>query len=399
MQRIIGSILIVAGTTIGAGMLAMPIISANVGFSFMALILFCIWFAMFYTSILLVDVYKYNSPNDGLNTLTIKYLGKPGAIVTAISMLTLMYALVSAYITGGGEILRTNLELWLEREISPQITAVLFAVMFGGIIAFGTRIVDISTKIVFSIKLLFLCVVIGLLLPKIEAAHLAFTPTTALPVLATIPVVFTSFGFYVVIPSLVKYLDGNLKQLKWVFFIGSIIPLVLYLIWELTILGNIESSAFNVILQENSGLEGLLKAIRKIQDSSVIKVAFNIFAAAAILTSFWGVALSLSDYIKDLGKNRPMVNHSISATLLTFIPPLMFALFYPDGFIIALGYASVSLVILALVMPMLMLKKAQQQAGEQQPVLQKIAFVFLWGLSALIIVLQGLMVAKILPAY
>lgn len=399
MQKIIGSILIVAGTTIGAGMLAMPIISANVGFSFMAFILFCIWFAMFYTATLLVDVYRYNSPEDGLNTLTVKYLGNSGAIITAISMLTLMYALVSAYITGGGDILRTNLELWLGKEISPQLSAILFALLFGGIIAFGTRIVDISTKIVFSIKLLFLCIVIGMLLPRIEMVYLQHMPTTSIPVLATIPVIFTSFGFYVVIPSLVKYLDGNLKQLKWVFFIGSIIPLVLYLIWELTVLGNIEANTFNQILKENAGLEGLLKAIRAVENSKVIRVAFNIFAAAAILTSFWGVALALSDYIKDLGKNKPKIKNNMSAMLLTFTPPLLFALFYPDGFIIALGYASVSLVILALITPMLMLSKAQKQANVKQSLFQKIVFPFLWLLSALIIVIQFLVVANILPEF
>ena len=85
--------------------------------------------------------------------------------------------------------------------------------------------------------------------------------------------------------------------------------------------------------------------------------------------------------------------------LLTFIPPLMFAIFYPDGFVIALGYASVPLVVLALIMPMLMLSKAQKQAGVKQPITQKIAFLFLWALSALIFLLQGLMVAEIIPAY
>lgn len=399
MQKLIGSILIVAGTTIGAGMLAMPIISANVGFGFISLVLICIWFTMYYTSTLLVDVYKYNSPNDGLNTLTLKYLGKPGAIVTALCMLVLMYALVSAYITGGGEILRSNLEIWLDRKISPQASAILFATLFGGIIAFGTRLVDISTKIIFSIKLIFLCIVIGLLLPSIETEYLKYVPDNSIPVLAAIPVIFTGFGFSVVIPSLVKYLDGNIKQLKWVFFLGSALPLVIYLIWELTILGNIESSIFKAILSDNSGLDGLLKAIRAIHDSSIIKISFTIFAAAALLTSFWGVAMALFDYIKDLGRNKTYIKHSVSALLLTFIPPLMFALFYPDGFVIALGYASIPLVILALTLPMLMLRKAKIQANEKQSMAQKMFYAFFWLLSILIFILQGLMVARVIPSY
>lgn len=398
MQKIIGSILIVAGTTIGAGMLAMPIISANVGFLFMSFILFCIWLAIFYTSVLLVNVYQYNSINDGLNTLTLKYLGKSGAVITGLSMLTLMYALVSAYIAGGGDILRTNIEQLFNIHLSPQLSAVLFTLLFGGIIAFGTKAVDYSTKVVFSIKILCLCLVLGLLLPHIEMAYLSYLPQSPLPVLATIPIIFTSFGFSVVIPSLVKYLDGNLRQLKWVFFIGSSIPLVLYLIWELTILGNIESGVFSEILKNNSGIEGLLKSIQEIQDSPLIKISFTIFAAAAILTSFWGVALALNDYIKDLAKDRPKIKHHISAFILTFLPPILFALFYPDGFVIALGYASISLVILALIIPMLMLQKAKKQAGETTSVLQYISYGLLWVLAVSIVVLQILLALNLLPS-
>lgn len=394
MQRFIGSILIVAGTTIGAGMLAMPIISASVGFGFMTLILFTIWFAMCYTSILLVNVYKYNSHEDGLNTLTYKYLGNGGAIITALSMLSLMYALVSAYITGGGEIIKTNLESIFNITLSAEVAAVIFAVVFGGIILFGTRIVDISTKIVFSVKLLFLCIVIGLLLPKIQATNLSYIPSSALPIVATIPVIFTSFGFYVVIPSLVKYLHGDTKKLKWVFIIGSSIPLILYIIWELTILGTIENEKFTEILKENAGLEGLLSAIRNVYDSNVIRIAFNIFAAAAILTSFWGVALALNDFIKDLGKKKTYITNKFSALGLTFTPPIIFALFYPDGFIMALGYASISLVVLALIMPMLMLIKAQKQNGIKSGLLQRLAFAFLWVLAFAIIVIQLLLSAN-----
>ncbi|MGG5506067.1 MULTISPECIES: aromatic amino acid transport family protein [unclassified Myroides] len=398
MQKIIGSILIVAGTTIGAGMLAMPIISANVGFLFMSLILFCIWFAMFYTSVLLVNVYQYNPTSAGFNTLTLKYLGKPGAFITGLSMLTLMYALVSAYIAGGGDILRTNLEQILHIKVAPQLSSVLFTLIFGGIIAFGTKAVDYSTKVIFSTKILCLCLVLGLLLPHIEMAYLSYLPQSPLPVLATIPIIFTSFGFSVVIPSLVKYLDGNLRQLKWVFFIGSIIPLLLYLIWELTILGNIESSVFSEILKNNAGLEGLLLSIKEINNSRFIKIAFTIFAAAAILTSFWGVALALNDYIKDLAKDRPKIKHNISAFVLTFLPPILFALFYPDGFVIALGYASISLVVLALIIPMLMLQRAKKRAGEKTSFLHYTIYGFLWILSILIVVLQLLLAFEILPS-
>jgi tyrosine-specific transport protein len=42
------------------------------------------------------------------------------------------------------------------------------------------------------------------------------------------------------------------------------------------------------------------------------------------------------------------------AALITFVPPLLFAAFYPDGFILALGYAGVIVALIHGVLPALM---------------------------------------------
>lgn len=62
----LGSILIVAGTTIGAGMLAMPLAASGVGFPMIALMLIGLWALMSYTALLLVEVYQYNPAHLGL---------------------------------------------------------------------------------------------------------------------------------------------------------------------------------------------------------------------------------------------------------------------------------------------------------------------------------------------
>ncbi|WP_319950534.1 aromatic amino acid transport family protein, partial [Klebsiella pneumoniae] len=52
-NRTLGSIFIVAGTTIGAGMLAMPLAAAGVGFSVTLGLLIGLWALMCYTALLL----------------------------------------------------------------------------------------------------------------------------------------------------------------------------------------------------------------------------------------------------------------------------------------------------------------------------------------------------------
>ncbi|EPY7926284.1 aromatic amino acid transport family protein, partial [Klebsiella pneumoniae] len=58
-NRTLGSILIVAGTTIGAGMLAMPLAAAGVGFTVTLGLLFTLWALMCYTALLLLEVYQH----------------------------------------------------------------------------------------------------------------------------------------------------------------------------------------------------------------------------------------------------------------------------------------------------------------------------------------------------
>lgn len=396
-SKLIGSSLIIAGTAIGGGMLAMPIISSGVGFIGITIVMILIWLTMCYTAILLVETYKDNNPEDGLSTMTYKYLGKAGSIVTGISMLTLMYALVSAYIAGGSDILRLNLSKWLDTDVSPQITAFIFTVLFGGIVGLGARVVDIATKWIFVIKLLFLFIVIVVIFGHIKLDNLMQMPLESKLFYSSIPVIFTSFGFHIVVPSMVKYLDGDIKMLKKAFIYGSLLPLIVYVIWQLSILGSIEPETFFAIIKETKGLEAVIIAVNGVSESKWMNIPLNVFFSAAILTSFLGVALALFDYVKDLSKKKSFGKNTVIIYLITFIPPLLFALYYPKGFVIALSYAAISVVITSLFIPVLMYIKVKQERKESITLFQKIAFSLIFAFGISILVIQVLMTAGVLP--
>lgn len=67
-NRALGSVFIVAGTTIGAGMLAMPLAAAGVGFSVTLVLLFALWGLMCYTALLLLEVYQHVPADTGLGS-------------------------------------------------------------------------------------------------------------------------------------------------------------------------------------------------------------------------------------------------------------------------------------------------------------------------------------------
>ncbi|MBD2804246.1 tyrosine transporter TyrP [Xenorhabdus sp. ZM] len=393
-NRTIGSIFIVAGTTIGAGMLAMPLASVGVGFSTTITMLIFLWGLMSYTALLLVEVYQHNQTDSGLGTIAKRYLGNPGQWLTSFGMLFLLYALTTAYISGLGELLSINLSSWFDRPVSLSSSIIAFTVFVGGIVCISTRSVDLINRFLFTAKIIFLAIMLNVMLPHVDKANLMTMPVEQGLILSAIPVIFTSFGFHGSVPSIVRYMGGDTKKLRKVFIIGSVIPLVVYILWQTVTLGAASSSnSFINIIAQNPGLNGLLMAIREVV--TVPGVEFTVHLAIA--TSFLGVSLGLFDYLADLLKRSNNAKGRLQTGLMTFVPPLLCSLYYPN-FVMALTFAAVALSILALLLPCLLVWRcrAENKGGYRvkggKPAL---IFVFLCGIA--VIAIQICIVTGILP--
>ena len=86
-NKTFGSALIIAGTTIGAGMLAMPLTSAGIGFGYTVLLLVGLWALLVYSGLLFVEVYQTaDRLNDGVATLAEKYFGITGRVLATFKI-------------------------------------------------------------------------------------------------------------------------------------------------------------------------------------------------------------------------------------------------------------------------------------------------------------------------
>lgn len=397
-NRTLGSVFIVAGTTIGAGMLAMPIAAAGNGFLVSLAMLLALWALMCYTALLLVEVYQHESHEDGIGSVAQRYLGAGGKFITGFSMMFLMYALTAAYVSGAGEIITSNLKSSFAVEMADWMGIILFTIIGGGVVCFGTSSVDFINRILFTAKIIFLVIILALMMPHVEQQNLLSEPTEKVLILSAIPVFFTSFGFHGSVPSIVKYMGGDVKRLRIIFIIGSAIPLIAYILWQIATLGSIGTTTFVGILAENAGLNGLLDAIKDVAQSGRTELVAQMFMSLALATSFLGVALGLFDFLADLFKRQDNAAGRLQTGLLTFGPPLIFALFYPKGFVMALGYAAIALSILALLLPSAMAFKSRALNQRRYQVLGGsigLLIVFLCGI--IVIGVQLGIVFNILP--
>ena len=372
MNKTLGTTLLVSGTMIGAGMLAMPLTSAGIGFTFTVVLLISLWLLLTYSALLFVEVYQTTESDSGIGTLSALYFGNAGRVVSTTVMFVFLYALLAAYISGGGEILMKATQstglLGQEGVIantSPEMTLKIFigifTVFFGSFVIISTKVVDGFNRLLFFVMLAALVVVMFVMFPKASVQNLMAMPLDNALIISAAPIFFTSYGFHGSIPSLVKYMEGDVRGLRIAIVAGSAITLVGYILWQLSTHGVLSQSEFTQILKEKPTLYGLIEACRRITGSEIIASAVQLFSALALVTSFLGVALGLFDCTEDMLRKGL---HSNAGRLLlgaiTFLPPVLFAYFYPD-FIAALSYAGQMFAFFAVVLPVGLVWKARRR--------------------------------------
>ncbi len=354
-SKVFGSTLIIAGTTIGAGMLALPLASAGIGFSTSLFLMLGLWALMAFTALLMVELHQFAESDATLHTLAHTILGTKGKWIASFAVMFLFYALCAAYIAGGGAQFNQRISDIAGIELNGQVTTLLFTLLVAGVVTIGTHSVDKVNRVLFGLKLIAMVLVLSFLAPNITSQYLMSMPLQQGLIVAAIPVVFTSFGFHGSIPSIVRYLDGDVRSLRKVMIIGSALPLVIYVFWQSVTLGVISQEQ----LLSDTSLGALLVSLSQTVHQSNLSLIVGVFADLALLTSFIGVSLGLFEFMGDSLSKKLGNAKRVKTAAITFLPPLGFALFYPQGFIMALGYAAIALSVLAILLPTVMVYKVR----------------------------------------
>lgn len=372
-------------------MLALPLASAGIGFITSLLLMLALWLLMAFTALLMVELHQHAPANATLHTLAKQFLGDKGKWLATSAMLFLFYALCAAYIAGGGAQFGERLNQLFAIEVSPQAATVSFTVIVALVVTIGTAAVDKLNRVLFIAKMIAMVSVLFFLAPNMTESYLLTMPMQQGLIVAALPVIFTSFGFHGSIPVIVNYLDGNTRSLKKAIVIGSAIPLIIYVFWQLVTLGVLSQQE----MLENKGLTALIGQLANKVHVGQLGHIIGVFADLALLTSFFGVSLGLFEFLGDSMKSRMREPKRWLASLATFLPPMVFALFYPQGFITALGYAAIALVVLAIFLPVAMVCQSrlvhtsqpyQVKGGQLALLLASLVGIIIVGVQILVVV-------------
>ena len=334
---VFGGMLLVTGSCVGAGMLGLPILTGLAGFGPSFLMFVLVWLFMTVTGLLLVEANGWFSHKVNFVSMVQHSLGKKGKFFCLTMYLFLFYALLVAYTSASGSLFASLVGSGLEKQIPIWAGSVFFVFLFGIVVYAGTRQVDLWNRVLMAAKILFFMGLIFVSMRFVSPSLLTYSnPSLAV---FSIPILITSFGFHNMIPTLTNYMKGDLKKVRITIIGGSLLAFLIYLIWEVIVLGVVPLEGKHGLIETfHLDREGS-QALTAILSSSWVAVFAQGLAFFAILTSFLAQALSLVHFLADGLKVASEKKESLLLCLLALIPPLLISFACPMLFFKALNFA------------------------------------------------------------
>ncbi|EFN53483.1 hypothetical protein CHLNCDRAFT_136774 [Chlorella variabilis] len=253
-----GAVALITGSTVGAGMLALPAVSAPAGIMPTSLSLTAIWGLLTLDALLIAEVNlaaraardasradggggegggeggRGGAPAAGSGIITLRQmaefsLGKAGKSCTVIYLL-LAYSLLTAYCTKAAEVV----DYFAGGGLPPLASSAAFVGAVGGMLYLGgTRAVDSLCQGLTSVLLLLFGVILT------AGASQAGLPASLAAGAAdwgalepAVPIMFLALVYHDLVPVIVDYLGGDRRSIRSAIVLGSLVPLAMFVSWE-----------------------------------------------------------------------------------------------------------------------------------------------------------------------
>ncbi|RQN05581.1 low affinity tryptophan permease TnaB [Pantoea ananatis] len=360
-------VMVIAGTVIGGGMFALPVDLAGAWFFWGAFILIIAWFSMLHSGLLLLEANLNYPTGSSFNTLTKDLLGKRWNVISGITVAFVLYILTYAYISANGAIISETLSMHSSMTIPSRVIGIGTAVFVASVLWISSLAASRITSLFLGIKILAFVIVFGSLFFKVDFSILSDVSGISesnryFPyIFMAVPVCLASFGFHGNIPSLIICYGKRKDKLVKSIVLGSLLALFIYLFWLYCTMGNIPREKFKEIISSGGNVDALVKSFMGTHPGGVIEFFLLVFSNLAVASSFFGVTLGLFDYLADLFKIDNSHFGRFKTVLLTFLPPGILYLLFPNGFINGIGGAGLCATIWAVIVPALLALKSRKR--------------------------------------
>ncbi len=286
------AVFMITGMTIGAGVLGIPYVIAQVGIWIGLVYILFLGIVMLFLNLMIGEIAVRTKESFQLPGLVGKYLGEPAKILMSVIVLFSGLGTLLAYLVGEGESLSGIL------GGDPAWWTVVFWT-FGSVLVWrGLQTVKVVEKV---LSILVIGIIFGLslaFLPHVQVVNFAYSDWTKI----FLPYGVILFALHAS-PSIAEahaLLPNSQRHFRKALVFGTLIPVLVYVIFALAVVG--------VMGKETTEIATLGLGIRF---GSWVKVLANVFAIFAMGTGFMGLGIAL--------KQSLVWDWKISSFLATFL--------------------------------------------------------------------------------
>lgn len=369
--------LLIAGTTVGGGFLALPTVVAPSGFAPSVTALIAVWAYFLLESLVVVecliaarDTGKDNIQHPGIGAAAKSVFGVKGETIVVLLLVLLTEATLVSQISRAGSLF-PNYRIGCT-AVSLSVAAVVF----------GPKGTQVSTAINSILTMAF--VVLSVVLfsagaPAADWSRLTMMNASWMSLPKAIPTFLQLLVYGEILPTVCQMLNYQKGPIQLAIVLGSILPLGLEVGWAALGIGLVAPS-----IAMGDPVNLLLAAAGPVQ-----KPLFAL-AITAILTTIIGSYLALQVTLNDLlpptnvvePKETPWRRHAMT-TLLIVAPALAIAWISPKLFLQAIDFAGSYPVILlwGVVPPAIAILQRRQRGNMGQTQQSRIPLWLLWMLT------------------
>lgn len=368
MTKNLGASFLVAGTCIGSGMIALPMVLSSFGLFYSFIFMFSVWLLMYFSSLISLELNLKANKGLALGPLAQHFSGPKAKLIGNLSLKILSTSLMSVYLYGGASIVNSMLgSLGLIATANLPLIISLFALLLSIIFLLPIKGIERCNRYFFIVLLGLVVVLIFSLTPLIELKNLPLMAKKNLSFSdfsIALPVVFTSFGFQVIFHTLTNYCNKDARALKKSFFFGSLLANFVYLLWTFVVLSAIyshDNHFYDKMSQGNAIVGDLIASLSSVTKWEHLELLSWLVTLLAIFTSAIGVGIGLIGSFEQLfqEKFKQEKTRKILAVVSCLLPPFILAILVPNAFINLLAFAGLILAIIAILLPSYLLLKAK----------------------------------------
>ncbi|MDR2806699.1 MAG: hypothetical protein LBB11_00895 [Puniceicoccales bacterium] len=319
--RFCNAAFLVAGISIGASELGLPVALRHAGYLPAVVGMLAIYICMLASGILLAQRFIAERQQD-LPTLFQKYLGQWGAVLFNISYFSLAFCLLVAYWSG--------LQGIFNHLGGRFITIAIGALVYYGLSRKFQLLYTLNNFLTVGLIVSFIFLIVSSLrASNVSLFH--FADWSQLP--KSLPMILCSFGYHQVVPLLCQQLEYDRSSIYRALLVGTLCPLI----FNITIL-TIGFRLFSVEELSEAAQRGLpvFVLLGRYFNADCFIYIGQCFSFFAIMTSLLGVSMAMRGALRDILDRQKILQQSSE---LLIIIPLFIAMIQPQLFFTVLGIA------------------------------------------------------------